>query len=54
MDIVTNYIEASLGRVGYSLWTSLEKKKKEWYIKLVLDGSEDKCLILGPLDNVLQ
>ena len=34
MDIVANFIEASLGRANYSLWTNLSKEKSgilRWY-----------------------
>ena len=34
--MVTNYIEASLGRASYSLWTSLAKGKS-WISKCLED-----------------
>ena len=53
LDIVTNYIEASLGKARYSLWTNLAKGKSgisRWYEM----DQKTKCLILASLDNVLQ
>ena len=31
LDTVTNYIETSLGRASYSLWTSLAKGNRHWF-----------------------
>ena len=53
MDIITNCIEASLGKTSYSLLTNLTKGKSgisRWYYM----DQKTKCLVLGSLDNLLQ